>query len=444
MRLDAFSDSGYFWLPGGEDQSLQVPGNLSVSEAGRVTLETFGYWSEDPLSLAHDVQPSKLTRIFGYTPERGEVTLTDAAATRISIPSRRRGWVFNRSSFEAGKLLIGGHFGENEQLFDRLTCRIEGLHEWLGVSGFTIERDSPTCTTVTYHENPPPLQFQVSDDVNGEFGLGHSISFQAPAGIKAPEARYSAYVKLSTSMSWTEDDVLHWALCMRDFISLGTGNPVAITGLEGWKPADEQEDANTDYRENRVEIFCASKQQSLKSNANHFPQFMTFTYKDIDISHSIKKWVDLCFDGRSTGGQAVELFCDVLYGDGILPDDIRLFKAAEALKLMYLSMMDDEDGDCYLAEAVKCLASKFSELLWLDGGETEFAERVRATRNLWVHRKSDPGGTQACEGVDLFRLLRQCEALLFCCLTAHALGSEGETIRVLRNARPIKDRVRSA
>ena len=440
MRLDAFSDSGYFWLPGGDAQSLQVPGNLSVSEDGRVILETFGYWSKDPLSLAHDVQPSKLTCIFGYTPERGNVTLTGTVATQISTPSRTDGWVFNCTSFVADRLLTGGHFGENEPLFDRLTCRIEGLHEWLGVSGFTIDRDCLASTTVTFHGNPPPLPFQVSDDVDGEFGLDHSISYQAPASIKAPEARYSAYVKLSTSMSWTTEDVLRWAFCMRDFVSLGTGKPVAITWLEGWKPADGQEDAITDYRENRVEIFCSSKHRSSEPNVNIHPQFMIFTYKDIDVSHSIKKWVDLCFCGRSTGGQAVELFCDVLYGDGILPGDIRLFKAAESLKLLYQSMMDADK--CHLREAVKCLASKFSELLGLDGGETEFAERVRATRNLWVHRNPDPGRVQACEGVDLIQLLRQCEALLFCCLTAYVLGSEEAAIRVLRNAKPIKDRVR--
>ena len=42
MRLAAFTDSGYFWLPGDEDRIFQVPGTLAVSEAGRVTLETFG------------------------------------------------------------------------------------------------------------------------------------------------------------------------------------------------------------------------------------------------------------------------------------------------------------------------------------------------------------------------------------------------------------------
>ena len=42
MRVTAFTDSGYFWLPGDDDQSHQVAGTLAVSETGVVTLETFG------------------------------------------------------------------------------------------------------------------------------------------------------------------------------------------------------------------------------------------------------------------------------------------------------------------------------------------------------------------------------------------------------------------
>ncbi|MDE0672590.1 MAG: hypothetical protein OXH72_12700 [Caldilineaceae bacterium] len=442
MRLDeAFSDSGFFWLPEDKDQSCQVPGTLSVSEAGRVTLETFGYWSKDPLSLANGVaffSDSKLTRIFGYTPELGNVTLAGAVVTQNSIPSRTDGWVFNRSSFVANSLLTGGHFNEGEPLFDRLTCRIEGLHEWLGVSGSTTEMDKTAY---------PHLPFQASDAVKGEFGIRPTWSLVDTSDTFRDLNTYDAYVKISTSKAWNVNNMLQRAYCMRDFVALGTGSPVAITGLVGWLPADGQEHSIEDFTQNRVGIFCESKQQSSKSNTKLLPQFMTFTHKDIG-SRSIKKWFDLCLDGRSTGGQAVELFCDVLYGDDILPADIRMFKAAESLKLMYaLSLKNVEYKRIDLYDAVKCLASKSSGILEIRGDEEEFAGRVTATRNLWVHRKSDDRPerrAQECEGVDLYWLLKRCEALLFCCLTAHVLGSKEEAIRVLRDAKPIKDRVRSA
>ena len=438
MRLDAFSDFGYFWLPGDEDQSRQVPGMLAVSEAGRVTLETFGYYSDNPLSLAHGslgLTDSKLAHIFGYTTKRGAITLVGAVVIHFRMSTMTRGAAFNCTSFVVDNLLTGGFFNKDEPFFDRLACKIEGLHEWLGVSGFTTERES-NSTSITY-QRPPPLPFQISDDIEGEFGLEHSISFHAPAGIKIPEARYSAYIKLSTSTTpWTTEDVLSWAFRMRNFISLGTGAPVAITALVGWLQKDGQEVAKETNREEPVEIFCESVQHSLKSNTNFHPVFMNFTYKDLDDGHSdsIKAWIDLC----SEWSQPVLLFFDALYGDGVLPEDLRFIKVEESLQKL-APVMGIEGGT---HKKIRRLTSKFSELLRMEeGGETEFAKRVRATRNWCVHRSLKTGKQLPCVGIDLIRLLWQCEALLFCCLTARVLGGEAAAIQVLRDARPIKRRL---
>lgn len=448
MRLDeAFSDSGFFWLPEDTDRSFEVPGTLSVSETGRVTLETFGYRDGDPLSLANNdayFSDSKLTRIFGYTPELGNVTLAGVVLARSSTPFRTDGWVFNRSAFVANLLLTGGHFSEGEPRFDRMACSIEGLHEWLGLSGFTVERHSSDSTrcTVKYHETTQPLPFQVSDDVDGEFGLGHGFSFQAPSAVNPPVASYIAFVKLSTSMSWDVEDVLRRAFCMRNFISLGTGKPTAITRLEGWKSTGKQEDATADRLNDSVKIFCGSNQQSSKSNTNLLPPFMAFTHKDIN-SHSIKRWFDLCLDGRSDGGQCVELFCDVLYDDGTLPMDIQFFKVAESIAK--LDTLDGHKERDVTWRKIKRQVLKFSELLGVDAdGVDTFAKQVADTRHAWVHRIPPEKKPHAREGSDLYRLLKRCEALLFYCLTAHVLGSEDAATGILRDAKPIKDRVRSA
>ena len=111
MRLAAFTDSGYFWLPSDEDRSFQVPGTLAVSEAGIVTLETFGYPSRDPLSLAHGSfgqAGSNLTRVFGYTRERGAVTLVNGICTQSGRQSAASGVSFASSAILAETLLAGG------------------------------------------------------------------------------------------------------------------------------------------------------------------------------------------------------------------------------------------------------------------------------------------------------------------------------------------------
>ncbi|MCY3659417.1 MAG: hypothetical protein OXG36_10415 [Caldilineaceae bacterium] len=438
MRLAAFTDFGYFWLPGDKDRSFQVPGTLAVSEAGIVTLETFGYPSSDPLSLAHgsfDRAGSKLTRIFGNTRERGAVTLVGGICT----PGRQQpssGVSFASTAILADTLLAGGHFDEEGPLFDRLTCEIEGLHEWLGKSGITTEHDLDSDRTSITYQRPAPLPFRASNDVKGQFGFGYSISGSAPW---ATEARVSqnAGIQLSTSASWTTEDVINRATRMRNFLSLGTDAPVAITSLDGYLQGGAQEAEAQGNREHPVRIFFQSAQHSPEA-ATVQPWSMNFAYRDLGngLSNALTNWFDLCRQWP----QPVRLFFDARYGDGVLPDDLRFIKVEESLQKLAPAMGIEECAGHH--ERIRRLASKFSELLGIgEGGRTEFAKRVRDTRNWCVHRSPPTPKHQPCVGIDLIRLLMQCEALLFCCFVARVLGSEAAAKDVLRDARPIKTRL---
>ncbi len=440
MRLAAFTDAGYFWLSGGEDQSRQVAGTLAVSEAGRVTLETFGYFSDDPLSLAHGSfgqAAPKLTRIFGYTRERGAVTLINGICTQSRHQSTASGVVFASSVILAETLLTGGHFDEEEPLFDRLACKIEGLDEWLGISGITAEHDFENHRTSITYQRPSPLPFQASDDVEGEFGFGFSIPNPAPWATTA-QVSQSAYIALSTSASWTTENVINWAVKMRNFLSLGTDAPVAITSLDGYLPVDNQESATTSNRENSVKIFFQSAQHSPESVAVQ-PWSMSFAYRDLGngLSNSLTNWIDLCREWP----QPVGLFFDARYGDGVLSGDLQFLKVAEALETLAPARGIGENGN--LCEEVRKLAEPFAELMGIDGTEAAFADRVRATRNWYVHH-NEYWLDRASTGRDLFRLQWQCEALLICHLTAVVLGDEAAAIQVLRDAKPITRRLRQA
>ena len=438
MRLAAFTDSGYFWLPGDKDQSRQVAGTLTVSEAGRVTLETFGYLSDDPLSLAYGSfgqAGSKLTRIFGYTRERGAVTLIDGICTQSWQQSAASGVSFTSSAILAEILLAGGHFDDEEPLFDRLTCKIEGLDEWLGISGITTEHDLESHRTFITYQMPSPLPFRASDDIEGQFGFGYSIPNPAPWATKA-QVSQSAYIKLSTSTSWTAEDVINWATTMRDFLSLGTDAPVAITLLDGYLQEGAQEAVAKDNQEHPVRIFFQSAQHSPES-ATVQPWSMSFAFRDLDdvLSNVLTRWFDLCHKWP----QPVGLFFDARYGDGILSGDLQFLKVVEALETLAPARSIGKSAK--LHKKVKRLAEPFAQLMGIEGGETEFAARVRSTRHWYVHH-DDRWKDQASEGSDLFRLMWQCEALLIYHLTAFVLGGEAAAVQVLRDANPIKKRLR--
>lgn len=437
MRQAAFTDSGYFWLPGDADQSHQVAGTLAVSEAGRVTLETFGYLSDDPLSLAHDSvgqAGSKLKRIFGNTRERGAVTLVDSICTQSWHQSAASGVLFASSGMLAETLLAGGHFDDEEPLFDQLTCKIEGLDEWLGISGITAKHDLDAYRTTITFQAPSPLPFQVSDDVKGQFGFGFSIPSPAPWATEARVSQ-SAYIKLSTSTSWTTEDVISWATRMRDFLCLGTDAPVAITSLDGYLQVDDQEAVTTSNRKNPVRIFQSV--QPSPEPATVRPRSMSFAYRDLGngrLSNSLTNWIDFCREWP----QPVGLFFDARYGDGVLPGDLQFLKVVEALETLAPARGIEEQALC---KKVRKLADPFAKLMGIGGAEAVFADRVRATRNWYVHH-NEYWLNRASTGSDLIWLQWQCEALLICHLTAFVLGEEAAAIQVLQDARPIKRRLR--
>lgn len=281
MRLTAFTDSGYFWLPGNDDQSQQVAGTLAVSESGVVTLDTFGYLSDDSLSLAHGLGTqagSKQPRIFGYTQDRGAVTLVDGIATKSSLRAPVTGAMFASYTILAEFLLVGGHFGLEGPFFDRLTCKIDGLDEWLGVSGITADHDFDAHRSTITFEAPSALPFQASDDVEGKIGFGYSIPSPTPWATEA-QVSQSACIELSTSTSWTTEEVINGSARMRDFLCLGTDVPVAITTLDGYL-VDEHGDGGTgDGRARPVEIFFESRQHN-PDPAIVQPWSMNFAYGD--------------------------------------------------------------------------------------------------------------------------------------------------------------------
>ena len=437
MRLTALTDSGYFWLPGDDDQSLQVAGTLAVSETGVVTLETFGYLSDNSRSLAQgpgSQAGSRQPRIFGYTRERGAVTLVDGLATQSSLQAQVTGVVFASYTIVARFLLVGGHFGDEGPLFDRLTLRVDGLDEWLGVSGITAEHDFDSRRATITFEAPSPLPFRMSDDIEGKVGFGYSIPSPTPWATEA-QVSQSASIELSKSTSWNTEDAINGAARFRDFLCLGTDVPVAITALDGYLHDEPEERADGDRRARPVNIYFESSQHNPDPPVVQ-PWSMNFTHQDLcnGLSDALSNWFDLC----GKWPQPVWLFFDALYGDGVMSGDLRFLKVVESIEMLAPARGIGKNSE--LLKKVQRLAEPFAELVGVAGSEVAFAERVRATRNWYVHH-DDRWKGQASDGSDLFPLLWQCEALMICHLTAFVLGDDDAAIRLLADAQPMRRRI---
>ena len=125
MRIkEEFKRSGYFWLPSASSE--KVPGTLSISDGGNIELEVVG-----PLIAFGDY----VKRIVGQIERDRFVTLDNCRCE-----SREDSYGIKKSFIRVNRAFIGAKYDEGEiPRFDSLIFSIEGIDEWVGISGINVD-----------------------------------------------------------------------------------------------------------------------------------------------------------------------------------------------------------------------------------------------------------------------------------------------------------------
>ena len=289
MRIQEFEDHGFFWLPQDETAERRIPGVLRVSSLGNITLETFEFLDTalDSLVGSGFANPtSPIPRIVGVTRGQGLVTLENCICTNTKLQSQAKGAVFWSATFNARCLFIGVHYNANERAeFSRLTCAVEGLDEWLSLSGFSLSGMS-----ADFEPNPKraTIEFQVPDDillilgdgVEGQIGFSFTIP-DVWRGTTEASVTQKAYAKFQTVESWTVGEVAQHVMWLRDFLCLATDEPVAVTSLVGYWRHRTEPATDDAVREVPVTIIFESRDQSVRIPKPLAPR-MLFEYRDLD------------------------------------------------------------------------------------------------------------------------------------------------------------------
>ena len=147
MRLsEPIETSGYFWLPSAPDQRLG--GILRVSETGKTTVDVFGAFGGPAELLVNPV--IRRPRILGVI-ENGLVTLDGCL---YAVKSARFGTGLSTSTIHATTLIRDVHYDENEAItLSRLRFSVDGLDEWLHVSGFRVDHKLGDDKVSMFFEN---------------------------------------------------------------------------------------------------------------------------------------------------------------------------------------------------------------------------------------------------------------------------------------------------
>ena len=183
MRLNEPIESpGVFWHPATPDR--QVSGTLNISEEGRITLEVFGINAPPFDNPADTLVPApepfssgkQIKRILGIIKQQA-VTLEDCIYGPYNF---NFGGTISDSTIHASRAYSGVLYEDTDSVtFNSVTFWLEGLHEWLMMSGYSVEEhftsdklrftvtSAPVAPVVVDLGDQSSLQFDLSRTIPG-------------------------------------------------------------------------------------------------------------------------------------------------------------------------------------------------------------------------------------------------------------------------------------
>ncbi|MXX80624.1 MAG: hypothetical protein F4Y69_06260 [Chloroflexi bacterium] len=438
--MDEFEDLGFFWLPDDPKARKRVPGVLRASTQGAVTLETFGLADGEPNSLASDLtlRDGEATRkILGVTRERGFVTLEGCLRTGSSHQSQMRGAVFNSATYRATWLFVGVASESQESMrLSRVRFDVEGLDEWLALSGIQVDADvMQGKATITFQR---PATIDLHDLVDGESGkieFGYTIP---SAWEETKEARVAqhAYVELSTVGWWTADQATRRVMWFRDVLRLAIDQSVAVTGLTGYSRDVTEPAFGGGERESEIQIIYEEVDQG-KAERNFLGPLMLFQRSDMNDSlhECLARW----FKMYSEHYQPFRLYFSAVDSSRDLTLDEKFRQLTEAVETLDKALHGEARKD--FNWRVQRLVEPFVDHLELDSSAEQFGQAVARTRNAKVHHLPI-GGDDVAVGRELLRLTYRCELLLICHFVAVVTGSYTSAIEMIEDKEAIAKRQR--
>lgn len=189
MRItEQYIKAGYFWLP--DEHDKKIPGTLTISDGGEIELEVVGLFDEsiDALNGEDD-----LSRIIGHVEKEGLVTLENCFYKKKNIAFGS----IAKSLIHVNKAFCAVAYDKDENVtFNTMSFSVEGLDEWIGISGITVSYGSDYRTATIAYDPQDEMVFSLT---NG-FKLHICFGYTLPGFPSTTEAKITqrAYFKLSS------------------------------------------------------------------------------------------------------------------------------------------------------------------------------------------------------------------------------------------------------
>ena len=380
---------GYFYFPVMSEQKM--PGILCISESGEIDLDIIGTYGDHSYMITGSSVIN--SRIIGILETGEKVTIEGCFCTQITDNLVS----FARIKIRGNTALFGHEYMPDEKIeFNKVTFSIDGLSEWLSISGIT--REFSEENTAIKFKQPNDIHFFLEDGIKLSFEFNLHISYDSEDASMSQKV----YISICSDNPKPLKDFTGIIFKLNNFFCLAIDNTVAISCLQG-------------YSKDITPIHVYYKTIYSESNNKISSHALLFRYEDVAtcFENILKLWFynysisepafNLYFSSKSGGSkyldgkflslaQGLETFHKRNYPDEFLiqKDEFKILKRNLVShcpddKKEWLEERIKYGYELTLRDRLRRLIEPFKELYGSDEQCIELTKKIMNTRNYLTH-----------------------------------------------------------
>ena len=446
MRVqESIVRTGYFWLPDYPDRKL--PGTLTIRDGGESELEVLDNFDTD---LRSRDQTWSIPRLVGQIEKEGLVTLEDCHYRKKTVPMG----TVSKSLLRSDTVVVGTALDADDPLeFRAFLFSVEGLEEWVGISGTKITfSDDTRCMDLAYTP-PEERRFRLTDDLAGSIVFAASISSSSYGDGAGVSER--THLRLESPHKLPLNTFTSIAAKITNLLCFAMNATVCMREAKAFSEIEPQFDPDGSIRQTAFSIFYPSLPHTdVPSTLHRFSYFFSFSEVESHFEDCLTNWMDayeeirpsvnLYFSAKNGGhryaeprflalAQAIETLHRRLHTGTLMPEKEfkalldKLLKACPESRKAWLNTRLLFGNELPLRKRLSAIAKPYADLFGGPKGVSKMVKKTTDTRNYLTHY--DPRlEAGAAHNADLVKLATQLEALLELHLLQR-LGFSAENIR---------------
>ena len=476
MKIDKpIECAGFFWLP--SDNEDRLPGILKISESCNISVELQGIFgspqsalSEMGVSFSPPLEEDApcASRILGQLQSGNKVTLDECSygRRRLRFPGGP-----SQSVIHAKNAYLGAHYDGNEEiLFSEISLSIDGLEEWLSISGIKSHLDIHNKRGMIEYHLPESIPIAPSANLDLEF----SFKLSGPPMTITGTSRFLSEVRVrQTALAYLKpndvEPVEYFAwlvLKLCNFLAFALGEDVSVRAFTGYSHK------NNSYPDSNgivVEIYGRFAPWTEQS-PNFDRDKALFLYPN--VSHRLEGMISKWLENYETIGPAFDLYFATRTQTSLFVDT-KILLLAQALETLHRrtsqekEMAEDEfatirdtilqscpqDKRQWLAirlshanelgfrRRIQRLIEPFKDFLGDGKTAKDLINKICDTRNYLTHYDETSTRYRAVTPSDLLELLKKMEAI-FQLRLLMLLGFDYSSIEVIvENSEPLRSKL---